>query len=69
MFKVGDKVICSELGLGTVTDIEENSKYPIIVNFGSLLDSYTIDGKMYTDGDYYDGEHIRKLTKLEKAMK
>lgn len=67
-FSVGDEVICTEYGRGIVIEIDGSTSYPIVVSFGrSGQDSYTLDGRMYIGTDDH-GEHIHKLTKLDKAL-
>ena len=69
-FKVGDVVICTEFGLGVITSTVVNIvNYPILVRFvDGRLETYTENGRMYLLKED-DGEHIRKLSKLEKAMR
>lgn len=71
-FQVGDEVICSENGLGKVVKIE-TATYSVIVEFiigqYKSIDSYTETGRMYNDPEDDEGEHIRHLTKLERALK
>lgn len=71
-FKVGDEVICNVGGRGVVIEDSHSDKYPIRVLFEKkdyqFYETYTKNGRMYL-GDDNDGEHIRHLTKLEKALR
>lgn len=76
-FKVGDQVICNVNGLGKITEnvfFSQSGNYPILVEFkhsnGDIYyETYTPEGKMYSDKFEDEGEHIRHLTKLEKALR
>ena len=74
MFKVGDEVYCNLNGIGKIISIEYNNdaRYPIFVSFrddGGFSEYYTEDGKLFPDFNEFESGNIRKLTKLEKAMK
>ena len=42
-FKIGDKV-CSLSGDGIITRINNEGNYPIVVDHGSVVETYTLDG-------------------------
>lgn len=71
-FKVGDEVICNVGGRGVVVEVSHSDKYPIRVLFENedyqFYETYTENGRMYS-GEGDEGEHIRHLTKLEKALR
>lgn len=76
MFKVGDKIVCSEWGLGVVVYLDNNKKYPVKCEFihKDIYDTYTEDGMMYSDnhlGIIHSSRiihSIRHLTPLEKLL-
>ena len=76
-FKVGDEVYCNLNGIGKITSIEysdntNEDSYPIFVSFiadGGFSEYYIEDGKLFADFNEFESGNIRKLTKLEKAMK
>lgn len=47
-FKVGDKVWCSVFGEGLVVATRTQDAYPVRVKFGSYVEGYTTDGKLFT---------------------
>lgn len=48
-FEVGDKVIDLSYGVGTVSEIIQNSIYPIVVLFEQNQEQYTTDGHSHVD--------------------
>ena len=46
-FKVGDKVWCLVFGEGLVVATQTQAAYPIRVKFGSYVEGYTTDGKLF----------------------
>lgn len=70
-FNLGDEVVCTENGKGTVKDSIKHNTYPVCVEFDNdRIDYYTEEGDMYYGEDYEPGDpYIRHLTKLEKALK
>jgi hypothetical protein len=52
MFKVGEKVFdINYKGEGVVEEIRDDKKFPVIVSFGDEFPTYTIDGRLYLDGN------------------
>lgn len=72
-FKKGEEVICSHAGKGIITDYDTHGYhlYPITVTFSDEIhDTYTKDGHCYTEDEQEPHDpYIRKLTKLDKALK
>ena len=70
MFKVGDLVITNYGHIGKIIDIklDNHIDHQIIVKYPDMKEpgSFTLDGKLYSTRDL---PAIRKLSKLEKAMR
>lgn len=66
-FKVGDKIVCSINGYGTITDIIHYSSHPILCAFShsDAGETYTLEGRMYSKRIDLN---IRHLTPLEELI-
>ena len=67
-FKVGDKVFSKLSGKGTVISISEEGWKPVLVVFPGITLRFNILGIFTNIGGNPDF-NIRKLTKLERALK
>lgn len=47
IYKVGDRVWCPSYGWGEVIDIDDDSFWPIMVQFYNATDDFTPDGRIY----------------------
>jgi glutamate dehydrogenase/leucine dehydrogenase len=68
-FNLGDKVIAQDGVVGVVINKKGMDEYPIVVKFNNdyrSIRTYTEDGLQYMNEEEF---WIRKLTKLDKALK
>ena len=70
MFKVGDLVYSEFYGHGTVIKFHDRTEeYPIVVRFDNGIQDYTLTGAWAEAPLVNLPRDIRKLTKLERALR